>query len=265
MAEAVGTPKPITDYTKLEFGPVETDKQISPVRCMYGPGEVETKGGGGVWEVVKRPYLPPLTVWKGPTEAYSHKIPLMLDAYGHGAGESAEQLKGQYAAIEAMAGMQLGVPLAQWRKPPTLFLNAGGALPHDHVQDPSLEWVILEPPEWGKVIRPAAGESAGWIVRQVLTVTFMLFEGQKSMSGAASKSGKHNPSRHEPKGTTFEKIAARQWPKKHRGKKLLQLNQAQKVKLPRGMNPSTPFPRAIKVIFPSAEQERNWAKEEQGH
>jgi hypothetical protein len=256
------TPKKISDYTLIEFGPINAAIHIPPVRCLYGGTPIETKGGGGVWEVQKRPYLPPLTVWKGPAEAYTHKISLMLNAFGDGARETPEQLEAQYAAVEAMAGMQLGVPLNQWTRPPVLFLNGGGALPHDQAVDQWLQWVIAEPPEWGETIRPAHGEYAGWIVRQTFSLTFMLYEDNISMSGTVSKQGKYNPSSFEPQGSTFERIAAKKWPKKRRGKKLFQLNEKLKVVPPRGMNPSTPFPTPLKIFFPSAQEEHQWEKEE---
>jgi hypothetical protein len=264
-----GTPQPISDYTLVEFGPINAAIHIPPVRCLYGGTPIETKGGGGVWEVQKRPYLPPLTVWKGPAEAYTHKISLVLDALGDGRNHglvSPEGLSVQYAAIEAMAGMQLGVPLDQWTRPPVLFLNGGGGLPHDHKEDESFRWVIAEPPAWGETIRAAYGKDAGFILRQELSLTFMLFEDAISGSGSrvpVGKQGKHNPSSFEPKGMTFERIAAKKWPKKHGWpKKLFLLNRRLGTvpPLPQAMNQSTPFPTAVKIFFPSAQEEEEWRK-----
>src|SRR5271166_543814 len=82
------TPGTILDHTYIEFGPINVDKTVPAVFCRYGGGGtgasewVETKGGGGSVEPVKRPYLPTLTVWRGPAEPYTHKIPLLLDAFG---------------------------------------------------------------------------------------------------------------------------------------------------------------------------------------
>ena len=252
------TPGPITDKSFVEFGTVD---HSTAVICHYGEGKIETKGGGGTWEEVKRPYLPPLTVWCGPSEAYSHKIPLMLDAFS-GIQDEQQYLKSQVEAIEFMAGMYMNPGELKRREPPKLFLNGGGALPHDWVDNKTFEWVIADSPEWGESIR---NSQSGWLVRQEVTLTFMLFEGNISEPSKTSGKPSTRKAKTYGKGSSFEHIAKDLWKSTKWAKKLYLLNRRLlQGGFPAAVNQSTPFPSVLQIFLPDHQEEVQWKKETHG-
>src|SRR6266576_3715564 len=94
-------------YTYFEFGAMDEFEGAKPlVKCLIGDGSegnwIQTTGGFGHWDIVARPYLPSLTVWRGPTESYSHKIPFMLDGWTNEHSEIVEQ---GCRNIEKLAGV----------------------------------------------------------------------------------------------------------------------------------------------------------------
>lgn len=130
----------------------------------YGSGSITTTGGIGTWEEVKRPYLPPLTVWRGPAESYKHKIPSMLDTFG--IGQEAD-LDDQRALLEEFAGLALeGTPA----EPPLLSLYGLGTIPNDADKHAELSWVIVGL-DWGEAIRD---DQTGALLRQDVAVTYMV-------------------------------------------------------------------------------------------
>jgi hypothetical protein len=157
-------------------------------------GFIETKGGGGYWEEITRPYLQPLTVWRGAKEAYQHKIPLLLDGWSDD-----NYIRPAIAEVNEMAGVLNGD-----EEPPLLLINGSGTVPHDVTHSPNLRWVIKEPPEWGE---PTITERGVW-VRQAFTVTFMVHNSDLTQRLERNSAAKR-PHARAKAGDTFEAIAAR--------------------------------------------------------
>jgi hypothetical protein len=223
------------------------------IRCRYGGdpdttsggttasgGFIQTKGGGGVWETVKRPYLPPLTVWRGPTDAYQHTIPALLDGWHD--GNDVEQAVEE---IEKMCGLELGVVPDE---PPLLVLNGYGAIPHDVTSDPHLRWVIPQPPEWGE---PTRDERTGKLVRQAFTITFMVWNTDLTLVRQTHKAAKH---RHisAKAGDTFESIAAHRLKHPNWGTRLANLNNHQ--------NAREHLHQSQQILLPTSDEERQWER-----
>lgn len=215
----------------LKFWP--EDLPDHAVECLYGGepeygGWIDTKGGGGIWDEVKRPYLPAITAWRGPDEAYKHKIPLMLDAFTSPDGDAPEDIEELCQRIDHMAGTYPGAPKLD--EPPLLCLDGHGALPYDYTYDSSIRWVIKEPPEWGEAIRvhnhhdPAKN---GRRVRQFVTVTFMVHTSSDDIRRQNHSSSRlHRKVTHAHSGDNYETVARRVWHGKHNdwGTRLARLN-----------------------------------------
>lgn len=197
-------------FSFFEFGPYLATSGLHKVRARYGPGEIATKGGGGGWETVKRPYRSPLTVWRGPPEAYSHKIPAVIDGF-----LSDTDVASTVQEIELMAGIFNGE-----REPPRLTLDGYGAIEHDATLNPTLSWVIAEPPEWGEKVR----KEDGTLVRQAFTITFLLFTSAPELRRPAPLAIS-DISVHAKRGDTFETVAARSLHHAHWGGLLAKFNE----------------------------------------
>lgn len=229
----------MTDYSFFEFYPDEPSPRWN-IRCRFGEGQIQTTGGMGVWETVKRPYLPPLTVWRGPAEPYTHKIPAILDGWSDSNGVA--QAVGE---IESMAGLTLGeVP----EEPPPLILNGYGTIEHDVVHNPKLRWVIAEPPEWGERVRTASG----LLVRQAFTITFSIRTVDTQLERVKGKPAKQRIGPPAKNNETFEQYAHRVLHHAQWGLRLARLNGRQHANehLHTGQTP----------LLPSKKQEEEWKK-----
>lgn len=181
-------------FSFFEFAPALATSGLNRVRVRYGPGQITTKGGGGIFEAIKRPYLQPLTVWRGPAEPYSHKIPAIIDGF-----IDEKDVASTVREIELMAGVFNGD-----KEPPPLTLDGYGAIEHDATLSPTLQWVVSEPPEWGEKVRLEDGT----LVRQAFTITFMLFTSAPELRRPAPQAIS-SITIHAHRGDTFETVAAR--------------------------------------------------------
>lgn len=231
------------DLTFFEFYTAEIAGQDRlNIRCRFGDGQIETKGGGGVWEEVVRPYLQPLTVWRGPKEAYSHKIPLLLDGW-----TDENDIRPAIAEINEMAGVLNGD-----EEPPLLIINGHGTVPHDITHSPHLRWVIKEPPEWGETVLTERGV---W-VRQAFTVTFIRHVSDLTQRLERGKAPKRAHA-HARAGDTFESIAARPRNKgglghSHWGTRLANLNGRQ--------NAREHLHTGQEILLPNKQEEHAWER-----
>jgi hypothetical protein len=235
----------MTDFSFMEFYPEDHvfEGRVLRVRARYGTGgtnAIDTKGGGANWEDVEIPYQEPLTVWRAPKEAYGHRIPLVLDGLANGT-----DVEDACEMVELMAGVLNGTPPIE---PPQLILNGYGAIPHDYVRDPSLRWIIPQPPEWGEAIRR---DSDGARVQQEFTVTFKVWRSDPTLQRTTSppQKGRIYHARH---GDTFEAIAVRVLKHANWGTRLANFNGSHNAR-------EHLFP-GQEVRLPDRSEERIWAR-----
>jgi hypothetical protein len=224
-------------FSFFEFAPALSTSHLNKVRVRYGPGQIETKGGGGVWETVKRPYREPLTVWRGASEAYQHKIPAVIDGF-----IDEEECGPTKRTIELMAGVLNGNV-----EPPRLTLDGYGAIEHDATNDPTLSWIIPEPPEWGEMVR----REDGVLIRQAFVITFALYTSDQELRRPAPP----RPSSiviHAKRGDTFESIAAHRLHHAHWGGLLAKLNEQTSA--------THQLSAGQEVFLPDEKQRREWAR-----
>lgn len=229
------------DYAFFEFyvDPSKPHQARLNVRCRYGEGQIETKGGVGVWEEVSRPYLDPLTIWRGPKEAYKHKIPFLLDGW-----TSEKDVAPACEEINRMCGFTpQGI-----QRPPVLILDCYGTVPHDFTNNPSLRWVIAEAPEWGaRDVTPD-----GRTLRVAGKLTFMLLNDDEASlrRDLAPKTGQ--PHMEAKRGQTFESIASHRLKHPHWGTRLANLNGRQNAR-------ETLHPGQT-VFLPTKAEEHEWER-----
>ena len=249
-----------TDLAYFEFYPANSRREWNGqhffLRVLFGDGELKTSGGGGGWEEKHRPYLPPLTVWKGPTESYTHKIPVMLDAYGkwddtQKGGPTSSVIQRQKWEIEKLAGVLVHLKKGSLPEPPELILDAAGTIPHDETSEPGKHtWIISEPPEWGETIR----NEQGVLVRQAGVLTFKIFESDISLERSAPAKQPYYRLHADGK-KTFEEIAKgeRSWGPKRAsfGTKLARLNHAHNARH---------VPKRGTITGPSPKQLEEWKR-----
>lgn len=175
-----------------------------------GDGDVLISGGGGGWEAVTRPGRRPITVWRGPDDAYRLQVPLLFDGY-----RSNDSVEGDIATLKRLCGMeQAGDP-----EPPKVYLQ--GALLDGPRKGNGRLYVIEKSPEWGACIRNARH---GYRIRQEVTVTFMLFSQDDKLRSVPNAAHPRFAYLNARKGDTYEKIAARKLDTRRLGPRLARLN-----------------------------------------
>jgi len=210
--------------------------------ARFGDGTITTTGGGGGWVAVPRPQKKTITVWRGPQDGYQHEIPLVFDTWGN----TVKPIEQEMGFLEEASG----VDMFNNTQPPTLILNAGGALPHDVIHSPQLRWIIPEEPVWGEAIRR---RDTGDRVRQLVTVKFMVFTAADELTRSTPPHVSSKTLYIAKKGDTYTKIAARllkneggaRW-----GNRLAQLNGA------RDGASSPKVGQSVKI--PTSEQVKQW-------
>ena len=201
----------MTDFAFFEFRSSSAHSEQLKVRCRYGGGTIETKGGTGVYKVVARPYLPALTVWEGPKEPLTHTIPFVLDGYEHDVD--------QHPAVQQIMKMGGWVNGAQTEEPPQLILDGYGTILADFTQEPSNTWVLSAPPMWGARIV----NEEGTLVRQEGKLTFLLFNTDATILRVAPPAA-HKIVHIAKSGETFETVAYHLLGDAGLGTKLAQFN-----------------------------------------
>lgn len=83
------------------------------VRCLRGASAARMTGGGGGWEIVKRPRRVSMTIWRG-SDPYMMEIPVLFD--GNATGTSVE------TAVSILNQMQMSAPL---QDPPHITIEGG--------------------------------------------------------------------------------------------------------------------------------------------
>lgn len=224
-------------FSFFEFAPALATSGLNKVRVRYGPGQIETKGGGGTWETIKRPYLPPLTVWRGSSDPYSHKIPAVIDGFidENDCGPTVR-------TIELMSGAFNGN-----REPPRLVLDGYGAIEHDATLDPTRQWIIPEPPEWGEKTR----RGDGLLIRQAFTITFAIYTSDEELRRPAVPQIS-SVTTHAKRGDTFETVAARSLHHAHWGGRLAKFNEKTSA--------TQRLAAGQLVYLPDEQQRREWAR-----
>jgi LysM repeat protein len=101
-------------------------------QAELGPdGATPTDGYGG-WAVTGRPKREGLTEWGG-RNPYAFDLDFTIDALEEGDGAGTERA---IARLESMAGID------SYDEPPTVMIDAGGAIPHDLNRNPGWRYVI---------------------------------------------------------------------------------------------------------------------------
>lgn len=206
--------------TDLSFIEIYTASAHGPrlnIRARFGEGEVKQKGGGGVWEEVKRPYLPPLTVWRGPSESFQYEIPILFDGFSN--EHSVTKAKRE---LDLMAGVLNGD-----KEPPLLILNASGTLDYDYEDFPHLQWVLKEPPEWTERVLK---EDNGDLIRTMAKVTLMVFNSSELTQRHEVNKSAERSITHAKAGDTFESIAHHRLGRAGWGTRLANLNGRQNAR-----------------------------------
>jgi hypothetical protein len=149
--------------------------------------------------------------------------------------------------IELMAGV-----FNESAEPPTLVLDGYGAIEHDATEDPTLKWVIVEPPEWGEKIR----SEDGTLLRQAFTITFALYTTDQELRrpGIPPLSSE---SVHAKLGDTFETIAARCLHHAHWGGLLAKFNERTSA--------AARLSAGQLVFLPNQKQRSEWARSGSAH
>lgn len=203
------------------------------LEVMMGDGTVIATGYGG-WEEVPRPRRVAMTVWNG-IAPLRLAIPVLIDGLTDGRSVEAD-----VRLLERLAGLDEHVD-----EPPTLTVNANGAIPHDLKQEPHNRWVV-ELLEWGDALRQEDGQR----IRQEGDLTLLQFiedEHLRDLKPPAhrrrkSKKGKHGHGTYVVKrGDTLQSIAAKKLGSSKRWHDIAKLNKirdpkrihvGQKLKLP---------------------------------
>ncbi len=187
-------PLPMHGYQTLSIYPLDADINIR-LNAWFGDGTINTTGGGAGWVAVPRPQNKVITAWRGPQDGFQHEIPLIFDAW-----QSGQSLETQMGNLEQLAG----VDMFELTRPPLLIIDANGALPHDYVHSPQLNWIIPEEPVWGESIR-VKGER----VRQLVTVKFMAYTQVDDLSRSTPRKVSTKYVYTAKQGDTYKSIAAR--------------------------------------------------------
>ncbi|HEX6781576.1 MAG TPA: hypothetical protein VF125_06030 [Solirubrobacterales bacterium] len=193
--------------------------------ARLGDGPAVPSGGVGGWEVVSRPRRRPLTAWRGTPEPMRLSIPVLID------GWPSQSVESDIQALIVMGGMT-----GDDRKPPLLTLL--GDVPYNLSRRPDLRWVI-EGLEWGAYTRRDGDDAR---VRQAVTINLMVPEEDdriKRLKPRQAADRAHTVT--APKGSTYEKVAAKYLGAKRLGGRLAKYNGAR--------SPDVEFknPRTVKL------------------
>jgi hypothetical protein len=199
-------------------------------RAELGPdGATPTDGYGG-WGVTARPKKVGLSEWGG-RNPYAFDLDWLIDNYEEGDGAGTERA---VWILEQMAG------LGDDDEPPTLIVDASGAIPHDYTRSPGNRWII-ENLGWDK--KYEIRNDNGRLIRVRGTISFRkhTFDqalgaytaAERSRRKAASKrkagqrgsaGSRRKKSYTVKKGDTLAKIAASRLGKSSRWREIAELN-----------------------------------------
>lgn len=232
----------LTDYSVLQVYPEDARSNIL-LKAYFGEGTITTTGGGGGIVAVPRPQKKPITVWRGPQDAYTHEIPLVVSRLTDIGASLDHSIEQDLAWLEQISG----VDMFNLEQPPLLILNAGGALPHDVFHSPQLRWVVPEEPVWGEAFRPRGYTER---TQQLVTVKFMAWTGADELTRTVPTQVNSKYVYVAKQGDTYKSIAARElkseggakW-----GNRLAQLNGARDGAASPGVGQSVKIPTAAEV------------------
>jgi len=208
--------------------------------ARLGEGSATPSGGVGGWEALPRPRRRPLTVWRGTPDPQRLSIPVLIDGWPNNSVED------ECNTLMVMGGLH-----GSDRKPPELVLRGG--VPYNVDRRPNLKWVI-ESLEWGAYTRRDGDDAR---VRQAVTINLMVPEEDDQIKRLKPRRGGdriHTVT--APKGSTYEKIAAKYLGAKRYGGKLAKFNG--------GRSPDVAFDKPRRVKLPTNEQLAQWTRELNG-
>lgn len=159
-----------TDYSLLHVYTQAGGASGESITFRFYQQPPSITGGGGGWQAVQRLQDAAITAWRGPSDAYTMELELIMDVFssippdGH-RGSWEPDVEADCRTLEKFCGTFVH-PVTQ---PPLLVLDANGALQNDYYHHPSAVWVIPDQPTYGEVYRNSKGRRT----RQVVTVKFM--------------------------------------------------------------------------------------------
>ena len=205
--------------------------------ARLGDGPAVPSGGVGGWEVVGRPRRRPLTAWRGTPDPQRLSIPVLIDGWPNGSVED-----------ECNTLMVMGGLTGDDREPPLLTL--AGDVPYNISRRPNLHWVI-EGLDWGAFNRRDGDDAR---VRQAVTINLMVPEEDDRIKRLKPRrSSERVQTITAPKGSTYEKIAAKYLGAKRLGGRLATYNG--------GRSPDVEFDKPRKVKLPPSSVISEWNRE----
>jgi hypothetical protein len=205
--------------------------------ARLGEGTTTPSGGVGGWETIPRPRRRPLTAWRGTPEPLRLSIPVLIDGWPD------ESVEDDCNVLLVMGGLH-----GSDREPPELVLRGG--VPYNVERRPNLKWVI-ESLDWGAYTRRPDDDAR---VRQAVTINLMVPEEDDRITRLKPRrAGSRAHVVQAPKGSTYEKLAARYLASKRFGGKLAHLNGDR--------SPDHPFAKPRKVKLPTNEQLADWKRD----
>lgn len=205
--------------------------------ARLGDGSATPSGGVGGWEVVNRPRRRPLTNWRGTPEPLRLSVPVLIDGWPN------QSVEDECQTLLVMGGLT-----GDDRQPPLLTLL--GDIPYNVDRRPNLRWVI-EALEWGAYLRRPGDDAR---VRQAVTIGLMVPEEDDRLQRMKSRSGgDHSHTVTAPKGSTYEKVAAKHLGSKRLGGRLAKYNG--------GRSPDHPFTEPRQVKLPPNSVIAEWNQE----
>lgn len=216
-----------TDYSLLHVYTQRGGPKGDSITFRFYQDPPNISGGGGGFQAVQRLQNAAIVAWRGPSDAYTMELNLIMDAYaslppkGRARGWQAPDIEADCRTLDKFSGTFVH-PVTQ---PPLLVLDANGALQNDYYHMPSALWVIPEQPTFSDVLR----NSKGMRTRQVVTVKFMHYLGYDELTRNKNISAQNDHSHQfetTPKVNTFKKAAAHYAPMRNAkwGMRLAQLN-----------------------------------------
>lgn len=201
----------MTDHSLLQVYTEAPDQGLF-ISFRFYTEAPNISGGGGGWLSVPRPQDTALTAWRGPTDAYTMELNLIMDCFtASTANGQRPDIENDCRTLEKMCGA-LTSPVVQ---PPLLILNAHGALQNDAYHFPPLRWIIPEPPTYSEVNRNEWGQRT----RQVVTIKFMKYTAYDELTRSKSTGTSHLANQFVARtGDTWKKVAA-QYLKQYGGAK----------------------------------------------
>jgi|GEM_PF-3290949 len=199
-------------------------------------------GGVGGWEVIPRPRRRPLTAWRGTPDPQCLSIPVLIDGWPN------QSVEDECQTLLVMGGLH-----GSDQKPPELVLR--GDVPYNADRRPNLRWVI-ESLDWGAYARRADDDAR---VRQAVMINLMVPEEDdriKRLKSRSRSAGDRSRIVHAPKGSTYEKIAAKELDSKRLGGRLAKYNDAR--------SPDVKFSKPRRVKIPPNSVISEWKRELNG-